>query len=125
MENKNKKRKSLLSRKILKVLIFYPDCFKSTSFVIKLLPEVKPFESSQRLCQNSEFKIIDYLPNPCKISIQNCFWAVNFILYPISKLFAAHVTTNSVLKIGEKIHENAFRGKFQNNMSLDMTKPTK
>ena len=62
---------TFLSWKILKVGIFYPKCLKSTSNVMKILPEVKKFASSQNFSGDSKFKIMDYLPCPCKLSIQN------------------------------------------------------
>ena len=56
-----------------KVWIFYSKCLNSALNVMKDFPEVKTFEPSQHFCQNSKLIIMNYLPCPCKIPIQNCF----------------------------------------------------
>ena len=61
--------------KILQVWIFYQKCLKSTSDVLKDLPETKTSESSQKFCKDPKFKILDYLPCPWKFPIQNYFLA--------------------------------------------------
>ena len=62
--------RSLFSKK-KKVWIFYPNGLKPTFNVTKDLLKVKTFASSQHLFLNRKFVIMDYLPCPCKIPIQN------------------------------------------------------
>ena len=50
----------------------YPECFISTSNVLKYLLEAKnSSEYSQQFCQTLKFECLDYLPCLCKIPIQN------------------------------------------------------
>ena len=68
-------------------------CLKSTQFVIKHSPEVITSELP-------EFKFYDY--GFCPLSMQ-CPFSIVFIVHSMSKHFAAHVTTSSMLRIVEKI----------------------
>ena len=48
---------------------------------MKYLPEAKTSEASQKFCKNPKFKILDYLPCPCKFPIQNDILAQKVYLF--------------------------------------------
>ena len=77
---------------------------KSTSNALKDLSEAKTSESSQDICEDPEFEILDYLPCECKFPIKTrTFLALKFYMLTDFQNFAAHFTTSVELNIGEKI----------------------
>ena len=78
MGENSQKGKSLFPSQYFKSLNIYSNYLKSTSYVTKHLPELKNSESNQQRCQNSKFKVNDYLSCSCKILTQNCFGAYQF-----------------------------------------------
>ena len=62
--DKGKARKLPFSQNALNYLC-------NLSNVLKKFHEVKTYESSQQICQNSKFNILDYLTCQCKIPFKN------------------------------------------------------
>ena len=83
--------------KIQKFEYFHQKCFKSTSSVRKDLPEVKPSESNEQLCQNSKFQIMDYIPCPCKSLFRLVFKHNIFIRYLLPKNFDSYLRQTKCL----------------------------
>lgn len=114
---KEQVERSPFLRKKLKSIIFSLQPWKSTSSVLKDLPEAKSSESSQQLCQNSKYKILAYLPCPSKIPIQNYFGA-KYSLF-ILTLLAPYLYENAIPSakfifdktqmLGEKYAQNSVK----------------
>ena len=95
----SKQGKPLFSHKNISVI---PKCLKSTSNVLKDLPEAKICESSQKRAkiQRLRFSIISIAhANSLKL-----FYGIHlfFLCRPIFKIVVAHFTTNSGQSIDKK-----------------------
>ena len=114
MGENSQKGKSLFPPQYLKSLNIYSNYLKSTSYVIKHLPEFKNLNQTNNVVRIKSLRSTIISPAHAKSLLKIVLGHINFILYPISKDFVADFTVTITIQV------NAFRGMFQINCMLSL-----